>query len=43
MADLEDTQRTDVGLLQQLKGQYGAEHRQVGANYLYSDIHIIWT
>jgi len=41
MADMEDTQRTDLGLLQQLNGQYGAEHCHVGAKHLYSDIHVV--
>ena len=40
-ADVEDTQRTDLGLLQQLNGQYGAKHCHVGAKHLYSDIHIV--
>ena len=39
MADVEDTRRTDLGLLQQLNGQ----HCHVGAKHLYSDIHIVWT
>ena len=43
MADVEDTQRTDLGLLQQLNRQYGAEHCHVGAKHLYSDTHVIWT
>jgi len=32
-----------LGLLQQLNGQYGAEHCHVGAKHLYSNAHIIWT
>ena len=43
MADVEDTQRTDLGLLQQLNGQYGAEHCHVATKHLYSEVHIIWT
>jgi len=43
MADVEDTTRTDLGLLQQLNGQYGAEHCHVGAKHLYSDVHVVWT
>jgi len=43
MADVEDTQRTDLGLLQQFNGQYGAEHCYAEAKHLYSDIHVIWT
>ena len=42
-ADVEDTQRTDLGLLQQLNGQYGAEYCHVGAKHLYSDVHVVWT
>ena len=42
-ADVEDTRRTDLGLLQRLNGQYGAEHCHVGANHLYSDVHVVWT
>ena len=42
-ADVEDTQRTDLGLLQQLNGQYEAEHCHVGAKHLYSDVHVVWT
>ena len=43
MVDVEDTQRTDLGLLQQLNGQYGAEHRYVATKHLYSDVHVVWT
>jgi len=32
MVDVEDTGRTDLGLLQQLNGQYGAEHCHVQQN-----------
>ena len=39
---LEDT-RTDLGLLQQLNGQYGAKHCHVGVKHLYSDVRVIWT
>jgi len=42
-ADMEDTRRTDLGLLQQLNGQYGAEHCHVGAKHLYSGVHVVWT
>ena len=42
-ADVEDTRRTDLGLLQQLNGQYGAEHCHVGTKHLYSDVHVVWT
>ena len=38
-----DTQRTDLGLLQQLNGQYGTEHCHVGAKHLYSKVHVVWT
>ena len=38
MADVEDTRRTDLGLLQQLNGQYGAEHCHVAAKHLYSEV-----
>ena len=41
-ADVEDTRRTDLGLLQEINGQYGAEH-YVGAKHLYSDVHVVWT
>jgi len=41
--DVEDTQRTDLGLLQQLNGQYGAEHCHVATKHLYSEVHVIWT
>jgi hypothetical protein len=41
-ADVQDTQRTDLGLLQKLNGQYGAEHCH-GAKHLYSDVHVVWT
>jgi len=41
--DLEDSQRTDLGLLQQLNRRNGAEHCHVGAKHLYSDVHIVWT
>ena len=43
MADVEDTRRTDLGLLQHLNGQYGAEHCHVGAKHLYSEVHVVWT
>jgi len=43
MADVEDIQRTDLGLLQQLNGQYGAEHCHVATKHLYSEVHVIWT
>jgi len=33
MADVKDPRRTDLGLLQQLNGQYGAEHCHVGAKH----------
>ena len=42
-ADVENTRRTELGLLQQLNGQYGAEHCYVGAQHLYSDVHVILT
>ena len=42
-ADVEYTRRTDLGLLQQLNRQYGAEHCHVGAKHLYSDVHVVWT
>jgi len=41
--NVEDTQRTDLGFLQQLNRQYGAEHCHVGAKHLYSDVHVVWT
>ena len=42
-ADVEDTRRADLGLLQQLNGQYGAEHCHVATKHLYSDVHVVWT
>ena len=42
-ADVEGTRRTDLELLQNLNGQYGAEHFHVGAKRLYSDVHVVWT
>ena len=41
--DVEDTRRTDVGLLQKLSGQYGAEHCHVASKHLYSEIHVVLT
>ena len=41
--DVEDTRRTDLGLLQQLDGQYGAEHCHVATKHLYSEVHVVWT
>ena len=42
-ADMEDTQRTDLELLQQLNGQYGAEHCHVATKHLYSEVCVVWT
>ena len=42
-ADVEDSRRTELGLLQQLNGQYGAEYCHVGAKHLYSEVQIVWT
>jgi len=42
-ADVEETQRTDPGLLQQLNGQYGAKHCHEATKHLYSEVHVIWT
>ena len=42
-ADVEDTPRTDLGLLQQLNGQYGPEHCHVATKHLYSEVHVVWT
>ena len=42
-ADVGDTWRTDLGLLQQLNGQYGAEHCHVATKHLYSEVHAVWT
>jgi len=42
-ADVEDTRRADLGLLQQLNGQYGAEHCHVATKHLYSKVHVTWT
>jgi len=35
--------RTDLGLLQQLNGQYGAEHCHVATKHLYSEVRVFWT
>jgi hypothetical protein len=43
MADVEDTRGTDLGLLQQLNGQYGAQHCHVATKHLYSEVCVIWT
>jgi hypothetical protein len=43
MADVEDTWRTDLGLLQELNGQYGAKHCHVATKHLYSEVCVIWT
>ena len=42
-ADVEDIRRTDLGLLQQLNGQYGAEHCHVATKHLYSEVRVVWT
>ena len=42
-ADVEDTRRTDLGLLQQLNGQYGAEHCQFATEHLYPEVRVVWT
>ena len=42
MEDVEDT-RTDLGLLQKLNGQYGAEHCHVATKHLYSEVRVVWT
>ena len=42
-ADVEDTWRTDLGLLQQLNGQYGAEQCHVATEHLYSKVYVVWT
>jgi hypothetical protein len=43
MVDVEDTWRTDLGLLQQMIGQYGAEHCHVATKHLYLEVRVIWT
>jgi hypothetical protein len=43
MADVEDTQRMDLGLLQQVNGQYGAEHYHIATKHLLSEVCVIWT
>jgi hypothetical protein len=43
MADVEDTRRTDLGLLQQLNRQYGAKHCHVATKHLYPEVRVIWT
>jgi hypothetical protein len=42
-ADVEDTRRTDLGLLQQLNKQYGAENCHVATKHLYSEVRVVWT
>ena len=42
-ADVKDPRRTDLGLLQELNGQYGAEHCQVATKNLYSEVRVFWT
>jgi len=42
-ADVEDTWRTDLALLQQLHGRYGAEHCHVATKHLYSEAHVVQT
>ena len=42
-ADVEDTRRTDLGLLQQLNGQYGAKHCHVVTKHLDWEVHVVWT
>ena len=42
-ADVEDTRRTDLGMLQQLNGQYGAERCHVATKHLYSEFRVVWT
>jgi len=42
-ADVEDTRRSDIGLLQQFNGQYGAKHCHVATKHLYSEVHVVWT
>jgi len=40
-ADVEGTGRTDLGLLQQLNRQYGAEHCHVATKHLWSAVHVV--
>jgi hypothetical protein len=40
---VEDTRRTDLGLLKQLNGQYGAEHFHVTTKRLYPEVRVVWT
>ena len=42
-ADVEDTRKTDLGLVQQLNGQYGAKLCHVAPKHLYSEVCVIWT
>ena len=42
-ADVEVTRRTDLGLLQQLNGQYVAEHCHVATKHLYTEVRVVWT
>ena len=41
--DVEDIRRTNLGLLQQSNGQYGAGLCHVGAKHLCWDVHFVWT
>ena len=42
-ADVEDTRRSDLGLLLQLNEQCGAEHCHVATKHLYSEVRVVWT
>ena len=41
MVDVEDTRRTDLGLLQQLNGQYGAENCHIATKHLYLEFRVV--
>jgi hypothetical protein len=43
MSDVEDTQSTDLGLLQLLNWQYAAENCHVATKHLHSEMHVVWT
>jgi len=43
MADVEDTRRTDLGLLRQLNGKYGTEHCHIATKHVYSEVRVVST
>jgi hypothetical protein len=41
--DVEDSRKTNFGLLQQLNRQYGAEYCHVKTKFLYPEVRVVWT